>query len=266
MAITQQQIEDLNAETSEYNRLASDVETTINSFNSQIKTYNTQAEAFEDEAEVYSADALAMDGRLSKLKQYVADCISGQQNFVAGETKRITEETQGKIDTVLNDTTARITGLKNETNATVARQLKETQDTIAAMESRVKTETEKAKEEIRQKVQGVLYRLNTMRNPLTGGRERYEDVLAGMVELHREDALTATEYGELNLPSVWYDYQSVEGFEYDMKGKVYLSPWAAKIAMLTALEYDTLTLTAQRYGEYALHAAEYDLLSKAMLV
>jgi len=61
-----------------------------------------------------------------------------------------------------------------------------------------------------------------MINPFTGTLDSLKTVILYLVGLHREDALTATEYDALDLDADTYDAYQVEAFDYDFSGKTIL--------------------------------------------
>lgn len=61
-----------------------------------------------------------------------------------------------------------------------------------------------------------------MFSPFTGRMESLKSVILSLVGLHREDALTAQEYDELELDADAYDAYQVEAFDYDFSAKTIL--------------------------------------------
>ena len=58
-----------------------------------------------------------------------------------------------------------------------------------------------------------------MFSPFTGKYVFYQDVIMRLVELHRTNALTATEYDSLALTATSYDDKEVTAYTYDWNGK-----------------------------------------------
>ena len=61
-----------------------------------------------------------------------------------------------------------------------------------------------------------------MFNPFTGRLEPLKSVIMSLVGLHRDDALTAQEYDDLELDADAYDAYQVEAYDYDFSGKTIL--------------------------------------------
>lgn len=61
-----------------------------------------------------------------------------------------------------------------------------------------------------------------MFSPFTGQLESLKSVILSLVGLHREDALTAQEYDDLELDADAYDAYQVDAFDYDFSGKTIL--------------------------------------------
>lgn len=61
-----------------------------------------------------------------------------------------------------------------------------------------------------------------MFSPFTGRMESLKSVILSLVGLHREDALTAQEYDDLELDADTYDAYQVEAFDYDFSAKTIL--------------------------------------------
>ena len=58
-----------------------------------------------------------------------------------------------------------------------------------------------------------------MYSPFTGEWVFYQEVIMGLVELHRANALTASEYDALALTAATYDSKSMTAYTYDWNGK-----------------------------------------------
>lgn len=61
-----------------------------------------------------------------------------------------------------------------------------------------------------------------MMNPFTGTVDSLKTVIMYLVSLHRDDALTATEYDALDLDADSYDAYELEAYNYDFSGKTLL--------------------------------------------
>ena len=61
-----------------------------------------------------------------------------------------------------------------------------------------------------------------MINPFTGELVPLKDVIMSLVGLHRDDALTATEYDALDLDATTYDAYDLTAYDYDFSGKTLL--------------------------------------------
>lgn len=61
-----------------------------------------------------------------------------------------------------------------------------------------------------------------MFSPFTGEFVFYQDVIKKLITLHRNNALTASEYDNLNLTSNTYDAKKISGYNYDWNGKTLL--------------------------------------------
>lgn len=64
----------------------------------------------------------------------------------------------------------------------------------------------------------------TMVNPFTGETERITSVINMLASFHMEDALTASEYDNLQLTASNYDARQLTAYQYDVLGKQYLMP------------------------------------------
>ena len=59
-------------------------------------------------------------------------------------------------------------------------------------------------------------------NPATGLQQDLQTVINSLFDVSREDALTATEYDELELTATYYDGQDISAYDYDVAGKTLL--------------------------------------------
>lgn len=59
-------------------------------------------------------------------------------------------------------------------------------------------------------------------NPATGMLQDLQTVINSLFDVSRENALTATEYDELELTATYYDGQDISAYDYDTAGKTLL--------------------------------------------
>lgn len=107
--------------------------------------------------------------------------------------------------------------------------------------------------------------LDEVRDPTSGELRPLEEIYEALFELHRDDALRADEYGELQYPAAGYDEEMLEAHPYDVYGKLLLAVWNGIVDEMTAGEYDALQLSAEAFEAYDLSAAKYDLSAKSLL-
>lgn len=161
---------------------------------------------------------------------------------------------------------AKLDALKAEADRRLKQQQADTERRAKQVEQNAQAEILKLEKEAMTQIAALFERLNKTRNPVTGRRTVIDNVLESLFELHRENALTAQEYSELQIPAAVYDLHQLEGLAYDLYGKNLLKAFGTALAEITAGEYDALKLTADEFEAYALTAAEYELYAKALLV
>lgn len=213
----------------------------------QAAQYNSEAVAQRAAAQAATADGQLILNKLNTLETSVNSRIAAQKT----ETTRVENQ---------------LTALKKETDerlmtqrADMERRAKQVLDTCTLQ---ITAATMWAQKEL----DALNSRIDKVRDPISGRRVPLNEALQALFELHRDNALTAQAYDDLELPAGVYDDIGLTAYEYDYEGKEKLARFDGTLEPLTAQEYDALELTAVAFDEYALTAMQYELYGKAMLV
>lgn len=91
-----------------------------------------------------------------------------------------------------------------------------------------------------------------MFSPFTGQYVFYQEVIMRLVELHRTNALTATEYDELALTATAYDGKDVTAYNYDWNGYSLLTGQQPVVSGNVVLDPNSNGLTAYEQSKLAI--------------
>lgn len=86
MAITQQQIDDLNKEANGYMELANEVQNTIDGFNAQIQNYNAITASYQTQASYYNQDAQNLSAEINAVSAKVDASAVNLRQFADEKT------------------------------------------------------------------------------------------------------------------------------------------------------------------------------------
>lgn len=226
---TQAELDTVNAQIAQYQAQLGELGRQIAQLEGEIVEYNNKAKEAVWMRHNAEEDAARIEAKLEMLKASTEEGFAQHTATVEAKAKSVlekaTELVEAKAKSVLEKATELVEGLRAETKK----------------------------------------RLDKTRDPATGLRSPYELILLNLFDLHREEALTADEYGRMALPAAAYDEQAVKGIDYDLYGKRLLKLFEGVEARLTAEGYDALDLTAEEYAGYLLTAAGYDLSAGARL-
>ena len=164
-------------------------------------------------------------GVLKKLNEMVAtvnqhsdfiDNYSGEIEEMKAELAEFKQEwKQFQID-INASITQQINAFKAEVYGELSAQLTQ-------MRSYIDVQDQALHDYIDQVALGQIY----LYNPATGERQDLQTVINSLFDVSREDALTATEYDELELTATYYDGQEISAYDYDTAGKTLLVPVSA---------------------------------------
>lgn len=159
-------------------------------------------------------------GVLKKLNEMIStvnehsefiDNYSGQIEEMQRELAEFQAEwKQYKIDTD-QSIASQIASFKAEVYGELAAQ-------ITQLHSYIDVQDEALRDYIDNVALGQIY----VYNPTTGTRQDLQTVINSLFDVSREDALTATEYDELELTATYYDGQEISAYDYDTVGKTLL--------------------------------------------
>lgn len=159
-------------------------------------------------------------GVLKKLNEMVAT-VNEHSEFIdnyQGEIEKMqlelaafrAEWKQYKID-VNNSITQQINDFKAEVYGELSAQL-------VQLRSYVDVQDQALHDYIDQVALGQIY----LYNPATGTKQDLQTVINSLFDTSRENALTATEYDDLELTATYYDGQDISAYDYDTAGKTLL--------------------------------------------
>lgn len=164
-------------------------------------------------------------GVLKKLNEMIAT-VNEHSDFIdnyAGQIEEMQKELaefkqewlQYQIDLNAN-ITAQINAFKREVYGELTAQLTQ-------MRSYIDVQDQALRDYIDTVALGQIY----LYNPATGEQQDLQTVINSLFDVSREDALTATEYDDLELTATYYDGQEISAYDYDVAGKTLLVPVSA---------------------------------------
>lgn len=135
------------------------------------------------------------------------------------------------FDVKYADLTARVEALENQVRTTLPALM---DNKIAALRIEIEALLSRTVDQINAKIDAEVERLDGRINDVTVGKVYVIDpttglyaplqtVIDNLFDASRENALTATEYDELELTATEYDTYQLSAYDYDTKGKTLLS-------------------------------------------
>jgi hypothetical protein len=150
--------------------------------------------------------------------------------------KQVNENTEfinnysGKIEEIEAEIAALRTDIENfKTEVTISIQAQflqikaELESTVAAFMTQANAYTDAVASQLREEIQAVSVGAITVYDPSTGLLSPLQTVIDNLYGTSRDEALTATEYDNLELTATGYDERQISAFNYDRYGKTILS-------------------------------------------
>lgn len=259
---TQQELENLNNATKALRAEETQLLIEIEELRKAERQYAKEAGELEVAANTKNASADEINSKITDLRSYVGTTVTSQTKMVNDKTAEARTATETivkqKADSVLQQTTTMISQAKNELNTRLDNEVK-------WLHNRIGVEVNALNKKLDTEVRAINRRISEVRNPFTGKKNSFEELLESLFDLHRPEPLTAAEYDKLDLPAAAYDAYAVTAIDYTLYAKMLLQVWSEGVLTLTAQEYDNLRLAAEAFERYGLNCMEYDLLGKKML-
>lgn len=156
-------------------------------------------------------------GVLKKLNEVIAQTNSNTE-FINNYSGKIEE-----IEAEIFNLNQEMTQFKQDVNQSIALQFAEIKVELQAMIvtalSQAKAYTDTVAAELEQEIQNISVGQINVFDPTTGYYSPLQVVIDNLYTLGRTDALTATEYGALDLTATEYDAYELTAYEYDNNGK-----------------------------------------------
>lgn len=159
-------------------------------------------------------------GVLKKLNEVIAQTNSNTE-FINNYDGKIQE-----LETEFNNLRDEMTKFRQDTNQSIALQFAEIkielQATLIDAINETKAYTDTIAAQLEQEIQEISIGQISLFDPTTGLYSPLQTVVDNLYTLGRTDALSATEYDELDLSATAYDAYELTAFEYDNNGKTLL--------------------------------------------
>lgn len=156
-------------------------------------------------------------GVLKKLNEVIAQ-VNKNTEFINEYSGKIEE-----IEAELASLRQEMADFKSEVNQSIALQFAEIKVELQAMLvttlSQAKAYTDTVAAGLEQEIQEISIGQISVFDPTTGFYSPLQVVIDNLYTLGRSDALTATEYDELDLSATAYDAYELTAYEYDNNGK-----------------------------------------------
>lgn len=148
------------------------------------------------------------DGRIEAVEREIALLRAEMTEFEAG------------IDTKFQN-------LENELEATIDQRLVDIRSELITLitvyRAEAKAYTDQQIANVEDEINQILIGQITIHDPTTGLQSDLQTVINNLYDSTREEALTATEYDELELTATTYDAYEITAFNYDQYGKTILT-------------------------------------------
>lgn len=148
------------------------------------------------------------DGRIEAVEREIALLRAEMTEFEAG------------IDTKFQN-------LENELEATIDQRLVDIRSELITLitvyRAEAKAYTDQQIANVEDEINQILIGQITIHDPTTGLQSDLQTVINNLYDSTREEALTATEYDELELTATTYDGYEITAFNYDQYGKTILT-------------------------------------------
>lgn len=148
------------------------------------------------------------DGRIEAVEREIALLRAEMTEFEAG------------IDTKFQN-------LENELEATIDQRLVDIRSELITLitvyRAEAKAYTDQQIANVEDEINQILIGQITIHDPTTGLQSDLQTVINNLYDSTREEALTATEYDELELTASTYDAYEITAFNYDQYGKTILT-------------------------------------------
>ena len=156
-------------------------------------------------------------GILKKLNKVITQ-VNKNTEFIETYTGKI-EELEAEIDALKQE----MTEFETEVNETITRQFIEIRTELTSMVAtaliQANAYTDALGARLEQEIQEIAVGQITVYDPTTGVLSPLQTVIDNLYNTGRTDALTATEYDELELTATAYDAYELTAFQYDQNGK-----------------------------------------------
>lgn len=156
-------------------------------------------------------------GVLKKLNEVIAQTNSNTE-FINNYSGKI-EEIEAEVVALRNEMTQFEADINNSIALQFAEIKVELQSMIATALTQANAYTDTVAANLEQEIQQISVGQISLFDPTTGLYSPLQTVIDNIYTLGRTDALTATEYDELDLTATAYDAYDLTAYEYDNNGK-----------------------------------------------
>ena len=164
-------------------------------------------------------------GILKKLNEVIAQ-VNSNTEFINNYSGKI-EEIEAQVTALRNE----MTQFENDVNNNIALQFAdikvELQSMIATTLIQANSYTDSVAEILEDEIREISIGQITVYDPTTGVLSPLQTVIDNLYGSTREDALTASEYDNLELTATAYDSYEITAFDYDKYGKNILADASA---------------------------------------
>lgn len=156
-------------------------------------------------------------GILKKLNEVIKQTNENTE-FINNYSGKI-EEIEGKINDLYADMDAFKADMITDINARFNQIILELNSAIATCLTQANAYTDSKYALLENEIEQIVIGQITVYDPTTGVRSPLQTVIDNLYDTSRSDALTATEYDELELTATAYDGYELSAVEYDTNGK-----------------------------------------------
>lgn len=160
-------------------------------------------------------------GILKKLNETIKQ-VNDNTKFIESYSGKI-EELEAEIEQLRQD----MSDFETAVNANIEEQFTqiktELQTAISALLVQANAYTDAVAAQLREEIRAISVGQITVYDPSTGVLSPLQTVIDNLYGTSRDEALTATEYGALDLTATAYDAYEITAFNYDRYGKTILT-------------------------------------------
>lgn len=159
-------------------------------------------------------------GVLKKLNETI-EVVNSQEEIIENVPEQI-----ATMQAELAEFQSEWNQFKIDINASITQQLADfrvqVEAELSAQLTQIRAYVDVQDNALRQYIDNVALGQIYLYNPLTGERQDLQSVINSLFDAGRENALTASEYDELELTATYYDGQDISAYDYDTAGKTLL--------------------------------------------